>query len=249
MKDRYCIEIESKDNIKLFFDKEGNLISLNADRFFIDNPIRRRLRLLNYYGINLVFDVGANVGQYAMNLRSYGYKGRIVSFEPLSSAFIKLKENAAKDRLWDVENIALGEENTEKKINISANSKSSSILEMLPLHLQYSPQSRYIGKEEIKVSKLDSIIQNHLKPTENIYLKIDTQGYEKKVIEGAKNSLEKIIGIQMELSLVPLYKGEASLQDMMTFMNANYYSLVSLEPGWSNYLGQLLQVDAIFFKD
>jgi hypothetical protein len=56
--------------------------------------------LLKKYGISLIFDVGANVGQYAMRTRSLGYKGKIVSFEPLSSAFNHLLNNAAHDPLW-----------------------------------------------------------------------------------------------------------------------------------------------------
>ena len=247
-KDESSIRIDTKENINLIFDKDGRLILIKADRFKFDNPVHCRMRLLKNYEINLILDAGANIGQYAQNVRSMGYKGRIVSFEPLSSAFTELKNNTDKDPLWEAVNIALGDTDSKKSINISANSRSSSILEMLPLHLNNSPQSKYKGKEIVFVKTLDSIFNKYVKPKDRAFLKIDTQGYEKKIIDGAKKSLKNILGIQMELSLAPLYKGEVIFIDMLNLMGKKGYALASLEPGWSISNGRLLQTDVIFFK-
>ena len=243
------IEIKSRDNIKLILDRNWHLIQVKSDNFVIDNPIYRRMLLLNHYKIDSILDVGANTGQYAKNIRAFGYTGRIVSFEPLSSVFTVLKKNAQRDPLWKVVNIALGEANDNRTINIAGNSRSSSLLPMLPIHLKYSPHTKYIGKERAKMRTLDSIIGKYIRPNEKIFLKVDTQGYEKRVVDGAINSLNKIIGMQLELSLVSLYEGESLLKDMLDFISEKGYNLVSLEPGFTIKTGQLFQVEAIFFRD
>jgi len=57
--------------------------------------------------VNVVLDVGANSGQYATDLRRAAYKGRIVSFEPLSGPFSLLERSAARDPLWNCRQCAL----------------------------------------------------------------------------------------------------------------------------------------------
>lgn len=213
------------------------------------HPFARRMFLLKTHNINVVFDVGANTGQYASKLRELGYAERIVSFEPLSTAYSELLKRASRDSIWYAENIALGNRDGSELINISENSQSSSMLEMLPSHLNLAPDCRYIGTETVTVRKLDSIINNYLKPSDRLYLKVDAQGYEKSIIEGAKKSFDRIIGIQVEASLVELYKGETLLTEMIEFMSDNNYILMSLEPGIVDpRSGQLLQVDCVFFR-
>jgi FkbM family methyltransferase len=213
------------------------------------HTLARRASLISLYDINLVLDVGGNIGQYGTQLRDIGYKGKIISFEPLRSAFNELKKTSQPDVLWKAINIALGNEDGKTLINISRNSQSSSICEMLMAHMETAPNSGVIGQEEITIQRLDSIIGDLGSKDANILLKIDTQGYEKNVLEGAEKSLHHIHTIQIEMSLVPLYKDEIPFLDMITLLCQKDYSLISLEPGFANPLtGQLLQVDGIFHR-
>jgi hypothetical protein len=117
-------------------------------------------------------------------------------------------------------------------------------------HLQSAPDSKYIGKTKIEIAKLDSLFDNIYEPEDSILLKIDTQGYEKFVLLGAEKSISKIKGIQLEMSLTPLYEGELTYLEMINHLNSLGFSLYSLEFGFSDpQSGQLLQVDGIFFKD
>lgn len=78
---------------------------------------------------------------------------------------------------------------------------------MLESHLSAAPESVYCGAETVNVSRLDNIANKHItKDTNSIFLKIDVQGFEKQVIEGATQTLPIIKGIQMEPSLVAMYK-------------------------------------------
>src|SRR5260221_9845036 len=76
--------------------------------------------------VAFVIDVGASAGQFAREVRSLGYRGRIRSFEPLPAAFAELAAHAASDPLWDVSNIGVGSKAGELEINIARNSVFSS---------------------------------------------------------------------------------------------------------------------------
>lgn len=214
------------------------------------HPMARRKQLLESYAIDTVLDIGANTGQFARQLRDYlGYAGRILSFEPLSTAFAALKAGAEGDPAWQVFNFALGDAAEKREINVAGNSYSSSLLRMLPAHLQSAPDSRTVGKETIEIRTLDSLFGELCKAARNLYMKIDTQGYESKVLKGAENSLARIDTVQMEMSLVPLYEGELLLNEMCALLSGRGYTLVALENGFSDPAsGQLLQVDGIFHR-
>ena len=76
-----------------------------------------------------------------------------------------------------------------------------------------------------------------------------TQGFEKQVFQGCAESLDQIRGFQMELSLVPLYRGEALMQEMVDLLREKGFTLRILESGHSSYTtGEMLQVEGIFFR-
>lgn len=212
------------------------------------HPIARKKQLFESYRIDTVLDVGANTGQFAQSLRDdLGYTGRIISFEPLSSAFDGLQRNAATDPAWEVLNIALGDTDETQVINIAGNSYSSSILNMLPTHLHSAPESAYVGTETIQVRTLDSLFRELCKSPGNVFMKVDTQGFESRVLKGAERSLEQIDTVQLEVSLIPLYESELLLSDMCLAMSNRGYTLVALENGFTDEAsGQLLQIDGIF---
>lgn len=214
------------------------------------HPMARKKQLLESYGIDTVLDVGANGGQFGRQLRNYlGYARRILSFEPLSGAFAQLAARARGDPGWQVFNFGIGDAGGKREINIAANSQSSSLLDMLPSHEKAAPEARYVGRELIEVRTLDSLFGELCRSARNVYLKIDTQGYESKVLKGAENSLARIATVQLEMSLVPLYQGGLLLNEMCAFLSGKGYTLVALENGFSDPAsGQLLQVDGVFHR-
>ncbi len=239
-----------KSKLKTFVRNGLRRIGYDIVRYHpaTDDRLRKK-KLMENYNIDIVMDVGANVGKYGVELRSIGFDGRIISFEPLSEAFSELEKKADQDDQWFAENFALGNKNEIAEINIAGNSLSSSLLDMLPVHVKSAPESEYIGKEKIEVKKMDSVFDQYCSKQDNILLKIDTQGFEKHVIEGASKSLKFIDTIQMEMSLIPLYKDEMLCMDLIKILNGLGYSLVHLEHVFSDIrTGRLLQVDGIFHR-
>lgn len=230
--------------INRFINKTG----FNVSRF----PSRDHRMLLKYLednDINSCFDVGANIGQYAKFIRSAGFKGKIFSFEPQSAAFQKLIKSAKNDSKWDVYNIGLGNSDEKSVINISKNSVSSSILDINKFLVETAPETEYISKEDIKISRLDTFLKE-INFTNRFFLKIDAQGFESKILDGASGCFNSICALQLELSCVPLYDGEKLFDEMKEFIESTGFYLSSLESGFADpQSGRLLQVEAVFLRE
>ena len=220
------------------------------DRKAVDEGSRNFLKLLITHDIDLVLDVGANTGDWAKRLFETGYEGRIVSFEPLSLAYEELVKKSKSNPEWAVaQRCALGDTNGEAMINIAGNSESSSILPMLNSHIDAAPRAAYVGSERVKVCRLDTIAPVYLRDSRNPFLKIDVQGYEKKVLGGAGLILPQIKGLQLEISLVPLYDGETLFEDMLKEIKSLGFELWRVSPGFYDYRsGRMLQVNCEFFR-
>jgi FkbM family methyltransferase len=212
--------------------------------------IKRRFRIINSCNIDTLIDIGANSGQYATKMRAYGYEKKIISFEPLKKAFDNLRKVSLNDNNWIINNYAIGNEDIKGVINVAGKSSCSSILNMLPMHLNSAPESKYIGQEVIEIRKLDSVINSFLTEEDIVMMKIDTQGYEKNVIDGASEFLNRVTIIQIEMSIVQLYENEMLFIDMINYLEDKGFQLFSLENGFSDLTtGRLLQVDGIFVKN
>lgn len=210
----------------------------------------RMFRLLSHHGVDAVLDVGANDGGYGRFLRAGGYQGEILSFEPLAEAHRALLETAACDTHWHIApRMALGAEDCEIEINVAGNSTSSSILPMQELHAQAAPQSRYVGVERVPLRRLDHVSHPVIERARTIFLKVDTQGYEVPMLQGAEALLPRLKGVQLELSLAPLYEGQALYLEMIELLCAEGFELWSIIPGFTDpCTGRMLQMDGVFFR-
>lgn len=213
------------------------------------DELNRRIKLLHHHKIDVILDIGANIGQYGGEMRVLGFTGEIISFEPLKAAFEKLKKNAKKDPKWSIYNCSIGERDGQATINIAKNSVSSSLLDNLPQLTESAPEATFIEKETIEIKKLDTIFESLNLKNKNVYLKIDTQGYEEMVLMGAQKSLHYVSGMQIEMSFIPSYKGSITFDQMKTKLNDLGFHLMAIENGfYDKKTGMQLEVDGIFYK-
>jgi FkbM family methyltransferase len=210
----------------------------------------RLVRMLGTHGINTVLDVGANIGQYAMNLRDAGFGGRIISFEPVLEAHSLLCRAARNDAQWTVaERMAISDRDGQTDIYVAGNLASSSLLPMLDSHRTADPTSGFVATQTVPMARLDTVADRFLKNGECLFIKIDVQGFESKILDGAPLILKRGIGLQLELSLVPLYQGETLFQPMLERLDKLGFELWSVIPGFVDKgSGRLLQVDGVFFR-
>lgn len=214
------------------------------------SPDARLMATLSAHRVNLVFDVGANCGQFGLSLREIGYTGRIVSFEPLTSAWNQLVRTSKDDPLWEIApRGAIGSEDGEIEMHVAANSVSSSALPMLDSHVQAAPGSSYVGTERSPLCRLDSIASNYLRPDSSLFIKIDAQGFEPEVLKGASELLKQTVGVQLELSLVPLYEGESLYTKMIAQLKSIGFELWGFTPVFfDDKTGRMMQMDGTFFR-
>jgi FkbM family methyltransferase len=240
-----------KSTMKKIIKKLFNLFGLHlckVNSYIV--PAYQTVQSLKAHNIDVVFDVGANVGQFACELRAYGYKGKIVSFEPLPEAYKELVNKAKDDKNWIIHpRCAVGAVAGEIEINVAANSVSSSILPMLSAHEDAAPQSKYSHKCIATIITLDSVLKKYTSLQDNLFIKIDTQGYEWAVLDGAELAVSQSKGLLLELSLIPLYEGQKLWLEMLDRLNKSHHSLFTIQPGLTdNKTGQTLQVDGLFFR-
>lgn len=212
------------------------------------HPSWRRQKLLERHRVDLVLDVGAARGGFASDLRAFGYTGRIVSFEPLSAAFADLSAAAAGDDRWAVVNAALGSAPGTETINIASNSDSSSLLPMAVDHTTAAPHVGYVGTEEIRVLRLDDEARTHLVDGNRPFLKIDTQGFEREVLAGGQQTLAQCVGLQLELSFVPMYEGGMLVDEAIAAAYDAGFVLGSITQGFTSPQGHMLQADGVFVR-
>lgn len=192
---------------------------------------RRRVRdLIDFIedrGIDVVIDVGANVGQFGQSLRDGGYRGRIVSFEPIKSAFQALAKKAASDGNWQVHHCGLGAASGTATLHVSGLSECSSILDLTSSASLHDSRIATDHTEEIQIHTLDEVAVGL---SGKILLKIDTQGYEKQVIEGGPQTLQRSLGILMELPIIHVYQGEWQFHEAIKFMAGLGFVPAQIQP-------------------
>lgn len=204
---------------------------------------------LRDFEIDCVFDVGANVGQFATEIRKCGFQGRIESFEPVPTVLPELQSKAHNDKNWNVHEFALGCDDCKSVIHISANSPSSSFLPLDENLDTGNLNLADVATAEVQIQKLDSVFERLRQNSRNLFLKVDTQGFERQVIEGASQCLGEFRMIQLECSLVPHYTGETLIEDMIRLLRQHDFVPWWLVDGYRhNRTLQLYQADVIFAR-
>jgi FkbM family methyltransferase len=166
--------------------------------------------------IDVVMDVGANVGQFGKALRESGYRGRIVSFEPIASAFQALKKTAQGDSKWETNHCGLGAAAGVARLNVSELTVFSSILDSTSAGSLHDKRMSVDHVEESAIRTLDEVAAG-IEGT--ILLKVDTQGYERQVIEGGRQILPRLAGIMLELPVIHTYEGVWQFHEAVKFMD------------------------------
>jgi FkbM family methyltransferase len=208
------------------------------------------VRFMDRESIKVVLDVGANCGQFGGELRRSGYSGRIVSFEPLSAAHRELQERVVGDPAWTVApRMALGNQESEVLINVSAFMQASSLLQPSDNLVDMLPEAAASTRETVPCRRLDNVVGEYLHPEDRALLKLDVQGFEKQVLEGAELLLPGISGIYIEVSVVPLYDGQALAPEILDYLRRRGFEVWYITPGYVDpRSGQMLQYDVLLAR-
>jgi FkbM family methyltransferase len=188
-------------------------------------------QLLRMYRVNCVLDVGANRGQYARRLRTAGYTGRIVSFEPVPEAFAELARAAAGDPAWNVHRCALGREDGVTSIN-EVPGTLSSVLPPTPFGARRYARLRPPVAREVEIRRLDGMLDDAVRGLSppRVYLKLDTQGYDIEVFAGLGDRVQQLVAMQAEVALMPIYQGMPRMPEAVAEYEAAGFEITALYP-------------------
>jgi FkbM family methyltransferase len=209
-----------------------------------------RERLICRLRPDVLLDIGANEGQFARSCRNIGFGGRIISFEPQLDAFTSLKGYAASDSNWSCLNIALGRERGTASMHISGSSPSSSLLPIGKVHTQLMPISAEIGQSTVTVERLDNLVADLGLFGKSIFMKLDVQGYEGPVLEGANDVASRSLGVVAELNFAPLFDGQSKWHDVVCLLESLGFMFCGLtDQVWDRKNGAVLWADGVFLRN
>lgn len=207
---------------------------------------QRRIALMTASGVRTVLDVGANTGQFGMELRHSGFDEDIISFEPLDEAYRELLDITSGDDKWQCRQLAISDQPGPGTLHVAGNSASSSLLVMGDAHNEAMPEARVVGVQDVTLCRLDAVDGLRSVP-DPLMLKLDVQGHEAAALDGAKGILDRIVLIEAELSVCELYEGAPLMLEMLTSLAGRGFDLVALEPGFYDRRdGRYLQFDGLF---
>lgn len=225
-----------------------NAFHASLQRFDVDLNRIPSDRWLRQMPVQTVIDVGANMGQFARIARRLFPTSQIYSFEPLEDCLSAMQIAFKNDSLWRGYQYALGADEGEALFHRSTTTGSSSLLTMTDLHKDAFPASSGDRPERVQIRRLDEVLKE-VDLTADLLLKLDVQGFEDRVLDGATQVLAKTEVLITEVSFERLYDGQAAFEDIydrLRHAGFNFHGAYSqlLHPN-----GRVLQADAIFLRD
>ena len=213
------------------------------------HPAARKLHLMQMPGLEAFLDIGANQGQFGSWLRANGWTGQIHSFEPGSRAFSALKLKADQDPNWEAHRVAIGSKAGELELHVSKDSFSSSMKAPTETNIGTCPSVETDFSELVPVKTLDEVVEKTLPNAKGFAVKIDVQGHESEVLQGAEMALRRCRLLIVELSLRELYRGQKLLHELLPEIFRRGFYLSVMEPCHEDFSSMdILQVDAWFLK-
>ncbi|HEX6377043.1 MAG TPA: FkbM family methyltransferase [Allosphingosinicella sp.] len=188
-------------------------------------------RFLQRLEVDCVLDVGANVGQYAEKLRLIGYEGLIVSFEPDPAPYRELAKKADSDPKWHALDIALGRAAGEENFNIMARSDFNSFRTPTSDDTHsFDAMNVIVDTVTVQVSTVTEVLAELQRAHgfRHPYLKMDTQGSDLEVFEGAAGALDRIVGIQSEVAVKRIYEGMPDWREAVARYERSGFELAGL---------------------
>lgn len=200
--------------------------------------------------VDCVFDVGANKGQYYSFLReAVGFRGLVISFEPVKRLHDELAQRAAADPQWIVHGYALGRSNGTAAFNVMKGDQLSSFRSPSTSSTdRFHDSNTVVAVEQVEVRTLDDVYDDVLAQhrCSRPYLKIDAQGYDLEVAQGGATRLDEFVGVQCEASLLPLYEDAPTFEDTLAFLKARGLAPSAFFPVATDQKFRLIDCDCVF---
>ena len=193
----------------------------------------------------LVIDVGANVGQFSVAVRHCIPDARIIAFEPLEPAASRFARLFAGQPGVGLHKCAIGPLRARQSMHVSKAADSSSLLAIGDNQTRVFPGTGESHREWVDVAPLSDFITAADMP-QPVLLKIDTQGYELKVLAAAEAVLPHISAVYVECAFIPFYQGQPLAHEVIDWLHVRGYRLRYVHAAARDPRGLTVQADLLF---
>ncbi len=158
-------------------------------KLIFDVIVKDQYLTSNYLNKNsVIIDAGANIGVFTALAANIAKDGKIFAFEPVAKTFSCLRDNTQPYPNVIVENIGLGDTMASKNIFVNSQSTGISVMEDSTLYKEKAERDLDGKMEQVHLSTLDNYVkENSISHID--FIKIDTEGYESKILQGAKQTI------------------------------------------------------------
>jgi FkbM family methyltransferase len=188
-------------------------------------------RLLARLDVDCILDVGANLGQYAVELRMIGFKGLVISFEPAPSLHAKIANWSKSHPNWKTMGVALGRAPGTMSLNLMAVSTLNSFHQPSIAETdRFAPVNKVVDTVEVRVDTLNELLPKlqHQYGFKRPFLKMDTQGHDIDVFDGGGGVHDRIVGLQSEISVKRIYENTLHWTDAIAHYERAGFDLAGL---------------------
>jgi len=231
--------------------RPGDALDIVNDRVAAYQYYAHLGNIVRQFRIDLVIDAGAHSGQYASSLVGYaGYAGEIHSYEPVKRFYDAMAAHVPSLPGWQAFNAALGDTPGPARIFLGAgHGGTSSMLPQTANLARFAPDAVLGQSEEITVQRIDERYADVLSDaSRRVMLKLDVQGYEERVLASAGRHLPAFKLVQVEVSGIPLYQGQASLGRIVTLLEDAGFALIYTCNGFGRNRSIFLDYDFVFCR-
>jgi FkbM family methyltransferase len=201
--------------------------------------------VLERLDFDLIVDIGANRGQFALVARKCFPNASIHSFEPLKEPAVVFRRVFASDPRVTLHEIAIGPDDKDMLIHVSHADDSSSLLPIAPLQSALFPGTEEKEERIVTVRRLDAVLRRE-DIEQPALLKIDVQGFEEEVLEGCKTLLPCFSHIYVECSFMELYAGQTPAHEVVMFLDECGFVLAGIYNLYYSNDGLAVQGDFLF---
>lgn len=208
-------------------------------------------KLFARLGIDAVVDVGARTGEYGAWLRRNGYSGSLASFEPVGESFAALQQRSRHDERWTAHRLALGRVDGTAEINVARATEFSSFRSITETaRREWGTAVQLERVERVERRRLDALLPELFPlPEPRVFLKVDTQGWDLEVLEGATGCLERVFALQTEVSMHAIYEDAPTIVDSLAWLGAHGFAVSGFFPVGYDARGRVLEFDCVAVRD
>lgn len=237
---------------KKSFDMVKNATVIDKRKLYATWEHIQLTKLLAYLDVDCVFDIGASQGEYAEMLRKKAaYKGYIFSFEPNPHDARIARERAEGDDKWTVIELAISESDGDAQFNVMRASQFSSLSAPKNDDVELFRHVNSVAETiTVKTERLETTLRRLRAEYgfERPFLKMDTQGFDVKIVQASAGIMREFVGMQSELAIAKLYETSVDFREAITEYERCGFSLSAFVPNNSGHFPCLLEIDCVMIR-